>query len=155
MATAVNPAIKETVYDPLNHTCLVKDLTVHGRAALTQQLQFTSVRFFATAAVSMFEFWLYKGGIPSMAYTALATSIGMGLAGTFALKLNRAAFFAATAAYGLGSALLLGQAVCKHCPYGHGSTYAHPRGSHAWHDEGIPQDGRPPSDGKPVTQKIH
>ena len=116
MATTANIAAKETVFDPLTHTRLVKDLTVSGRAALTQQLQFTSVRFFATAGLSMFEFWLYKLNFPAMGYTALMTAIGMGLAGIFAMKLSRTAFFASMVAYGLGSTILLGQAFCKHCP---------------------------------------
>lgn len=116
MATAANIATKETVFDPLSHTRLMKDLTVHGRAALTQQLQFTSLRFFMTAAVSLFEFWLYKAGLPSMAYTALATAIAMGVAGVFALRLNRTAFFGAVVAYGLATAALLGEATQCHCP---------------------------------------
>ncbi len=108
MAITANIAAKETVFDPLNHTRIVKDLSGAARASLTNQLQFTSVRFFATAAVSMFEFWLYKLNFPAMGYTALITATGMGLAGIFALKLNRTAFLAATVAYGLGSALLVG-----------------------------------------------
>jgi multidrug transporter EmrE-like cation transporter len=94
----------------------VKDYTGPARAALTQKLQFTSLRFFATAAVSMFEFWLYKDGFTAMGWIALATAIAMGVAGVFAMKLSRTAFFAATMVYGLGSAVLLSQAVCKHCP---------------------------------------
>ena len=115
MATTANIAAKETVFDPLNHTRLMKDLTAPGRAVLKQQLQFTSLRFFTTAAVSMFEFWLYKVGLPTMAYTALATAIAMGVAGVFALRLNRTAFFGALVAYGLATALLLGEAAQCHC----------------------------------------
>ena len=115
MATSTNIA-GETVFDPLNHTRVVKDLTVHGRSALTSQLKFTSVNFFATAAVSMFEYWLYSAGFSSMAYTALATALAMGIAGIFAVRLSRTIFFAATVAYGVGTALLLGQAFCKNCP---------------------------------------
>jgi hypothetical protein len=115
MATTANIATKETVFDPLNHTRLVKDLTVGGRAVLKQQLQFTSLRFFTTAAVSMFEFWLYKVGLPAMAYTALATAVAMGVAGVFALRLNRTAFFGAVVAYSLATALLLGEAAQGHC----------------------------------------
>jgi hypothetical protein len=116
MSTTASIAVKETVYDPLNQSRVVKDYTVPARRALTQQLHFTSVRFFATAAVSMFEFWLYKEGFTAMGWTALFTGIAMGVAGIFVMKLSRTTFFMATVAYGLGSALLLGQAVCKHCP---------------------------------------
>jgi hypothetical protein len=116
MSTAANVAVKETVYDPLNQSRVLKDYTVPARQALTQQLHFTSVRFFATAAVSMFEFWLYKDGFTAMGCTAMVTALAMAVAGVFAMKLSRTAFFAATVAYGLGSAVMLTQAVCKNCP---------------------------------------
>ena len=40
----------------------------------------------------------------------------MGVAGIFTVKLSRTAFFAAVVAYGLGTTLLLGEAVQCHCP---------------------------------------
>ena len=51
-----------------------------------------------------------------MAYTALATAVAVSIIGIFALRLSREAFFAAVVAYGLGSALLLGEAASCHCP---------------------------------------
>lgn len=98
---AAKNAVAGTVYDPAKHKPNQADYSV-TRKAVTKKIQYASVRFFVVAAISLAEYFIYRGADQDLtAYSALFTATVFMVIGLFAIRLSRGAFLAGLLLYGL------------------------------------------------------
>ena len=104
------PAQKETVFDANKHVSRKIDTTV-SHAAMAKSTRSSAIRFFIVAALSGWEYFLYRGENQGVSTTSLFTCIIFFILAIYAYKMSRGAFLAAIVIYGISTLLMVGAAL--------------------------------------------